>query len=299
MSVSSEIETVISILRSYRERTRALKTVDEFRLAEEELMSRFRLAEDISYERIGAGGVPAEWVVAPGAAEDRVILYLHGGAYMLGSVRTYRVTLSRLSRAAGARVLGLDYRLSPENPFPAPVEDSTAAYRWLLSSGADPGKIVIAGDSAGGGLTLATLVALRYLGEPMPAAGVCISPWADLAQTGGSMTTKAGVDPLVQREGLQARARVYLGGRDPRTPLASPLYADLHGLPPLLIQVGSSETLLDDSTRVAESARASGVDVTLEVWDDMVHLWQAFAPILREGQQAMEHSGEFIRKHTT
>jgi len=177
------------------------------------------------------------------------------------------------------------------------VEDSTAAYRWLLSTGVDPDRLVIAGDSAGGGLTVATLVALRDAGEPLPAAVVCLSPWVDLEQVGESMTTKAEADPMIQREAGLQWAKAYLGDAHPRTPLAAPLYADLTGLPPLLIQVGTEEALLDDATRLAERAKSAGVDVELEVWDDMIHVWQFFAEMLPEGQQAIDRIGEFIRKH--
>jgi acetyl esterase/lipase len=297
MAASAQLELVIQKFRSFGERGQALGTIDGFRLAFEEMMAQFALDGDITCQRVGAGGVPAEWVAAPGAAEDRVLLYLHGGGYVIGSMRGYRVFLSRLSRASGGRVLGLEYRLAPESPFPAAVEDAVAAYRWLLAQGVDPKGITIGGDSCGGGLTVATLVALRYLGEPMPAAGVCISPWVDLEGTGGSMSSKADLDPIVQREMLQFMAQLYLGDRDQRTPLASPLYADLRGLPPLLILVGTAETLLDDSTRLAERAKAAGVAVELEVWDDMVHVWPIFAPILPEGQGAIERIGQFIRRH--
>jgi acetyl esterase/lipase len=194
--------------------------------------------------------------------------------------------------------LGVDYRLAPEHPFPAAVEDATAAYRWLVSRGTDPAHIAIAGDSAGGGLTLATLIALRDAGDPLPAAAACLSPWVDLEGVGASMTSKAAVDPFVRKEMIEFMAQQYLGGRDLRTPLAAPLYADLQGLPPLLIQVGTAEVLLDDATRIAERARAAGVEVSLEVWDDMIHVWQLFAPMLPEGQQAIERIGAFIRAHT-
>jgi epsilon-lactone hydrolase len=298
MATSPQLEKAIHIVRTCLERAQALGTIEGFRIAYEELASNFPLAADIKTERVGAGGVPTEWIAAPGVADDRVLLYLHGGGYTIGSMRTHREVISRLSRAAGVRALGLEYRLAPENPFPAAVEDSIAAYRWLLSNGVDPKKMVIGGDSCGGGHTVATIVALRYLGEPLPAAGVCISAWTDLTQTAESFTTKAAVDPFVQRELLEFMAQMYLGGRDRRTPLASPLYADLQGLPPLLIQVGSAETMLDDSTRLANRAKAAGGEVTLEVWDDMIHIWPVFAPILPEGQQAIERIGEFIREHT-
>jgi acetyl esterase/lipase len=230
--------------------------------------------------------------------DERVIYYLHGGGYVMGSINTHREMISRLSRAARARALAIDYRLAPENPFPAAVGDSTGAYRWLISTGVDRARLVIAGDSAGGGLTVATLVALRDAGDPLPAAAVCLSPWVDLEGLGESMTTRAEMDPMVQREDILELAEAYLGDTHPRTPLAAPLYADLRGLPPLLIQVGTAELLLDDSTRLAERARSAGVDVILEPWDDMFHMWHFFAAMLPEGQQAIDRIGEFIQKHT-
>jgi acetyl esterase/lipase len=227
-----------------------------------------------------------------------VIYYLHGGGYTMGSISTHRELISRLSRAARARAFAIDYRLAPEDPFPAAVEDSTSAYRWLISSGVDPARLAIAGDSAGGGLTLATLVALRDKGDPLPAAAVCLSPWVDLEGLGESMTARDEVDPMVHRDSLLVAAKAYLGHADPHTPLAAPLYADLRGLPPLLIQVGTAETLFDDATRLAERARAAGVEVVVEPWDEMFHVWQFCASLLPEGQQAIDRIGEFVRKHT-
>ncbi len=215
----------------------------------------------------------------------------------MGSISTHREMAGRLSRAAAARVLLIGYRLAPENPFPAAVEDSVTGYRWLISTGVDPGKVVIAGESAGGGLTVATLVALRDAGDPLPAAAIPVSPWVDMEALGESMTTKAEVDPMATKEGIAEMAKAYLGGADPRTPLAAPIYADLKGLPPLLIQVGTSEVLLDDANRLAERAKSAGVDVILEPWEDMIHMWHFF-PMLPEGQQANERIGEFVRKHT-
>jgi acetyl esterase/lipase len=262
------------------------------------LAAKFPVAPDVRYEKVDAAGVPAEWVVAPGAQSERVLLYLHGGGYVIGSINTHRDLAGRLSQAAAARVLLIDYRLAPEHPHPAAVEDATTAYRWLLRHGAIPAHTIIAGDSAGGGLTVATLVALRDAGEALPAAGVCISPWVDLEGIGESMTTKASVDPIVQRQGLVWFANLYLGGANPRTPLAAPLYADLHGLPPLFIHVGTAETLLDDATRLAERAKTAGVDVTLEACEEMIHVWHLFAAMLPEGQQAIERVGAYIRQHT-
>ena len=267
-------------------------------MAYEELMSQFSLDEDISTQRVGAGSVPAEWVSAPGVATDKVLVELHGGGYLIGSTRTHRVFLSNLSRATGARVLGLDYRLAPEFPFPAAVEDTVAAYRWLLANGTDPKKIMFCGDSAGGGLLVSAMISLRYQGDPLPAGGICISPWTDLANTGKSIKTNAEADPLISKEMLDQMAEGYMGGKDSRTPLASPFYADLQGLPPLLVQVGAPETMLDDAKGFAERAKGAGVDVTLEVWPEVPHIWPVFSPILPEGQQAIDRIGEFFRKHT-
>jgi len=203
-------------------------------------LTQFKVPTDVRCEPVNAGGVPAEWITAPGVNTERVIYYLHGGGYAYGSINTHREMVSRLSRAASARVLIIDYRLAPENPFPAALDDSVAAYRWLLSVGVNPTRLVIAGESAGGGLTVATLVALRDAGEPLPAAGICLSPWVDLECLGESMVTKGEIDPMATREGTLMLAKAYLRDTDPRTPLASPLYADLTGLPPLLIQVGTA-----------------------------------------------------------
>ncbi len=247
---------------------------------------------------VEAGGVSAEWSVADGADQDKVILYVHGGGYVMGSAGSHRDMTGRLSQAAGARVLSLNYRLAPEHPFPAPVDDSVAAYRWLLGQGIQASNIAIAGDSAGGGLALAALIAIRDAGEPVPAAGIGISPWVDMEGTGESMTTRAAVDPVVQKEGLLGMAKLYLGDADPKNPLAAPLHANLAGLPPLLIQVGDSETLLDDATRITERARKADVDVTLKIWDEMPHVWHLFAPILPEGRQAIEEIGAFFKERT-
>ena len=295
MASSPQLDRVISLIRARA--TAPRKSLEDDRLSYETMLSAMTLDDDITTERVGAGGVPAEWVVAPRSDDASVMLYLHGGGYVLGSMRTHRVMLSHLSRASGFKVLGLDYRLAPENPFPAPVEDTLAAYRWLLWSGYDPRKIVLAGDSAGGGLVVAAIVAMRYAGEPLPAAGVCLSPWVDMEATGPSFVTNATSDPSVARDRILRLAGVYLAGKSPQAPLASPIHADLRGLPPLLVQVGSIETLLDDARALAQRAQAAGVEVTLEVWEDMPHVWHHFAPILPEAQQAIARIGEFVRKY--
>jgi acetyl esterase/lipase len=243
-----------------------------------------------------AGGVPAEWVSAPGADPDRVLLYLHGGGYCIGSIATHRSLVARLSAASGARVLNVDYRLAPENPFPAAVDDGVAAYRWLLGEGADPSRVAIGGDSAGGGLTAATLLALRDAGERLPAAGVLLSPWTDLTFSGESHRTRADEDPMVGVDGLRLMADAYRGSEDAEHPLVSPLLADLTGLPALLIQVGTAEVLLDDATSLAKRAEAADVAVSLEVWDEMIHVFQAFAPLLPEAQQAIDRIGAYLRE---
>jgi acetyl esterase/lipase len=298
MAHTPELDQVIALASELGDYDDSQGTIEGFRRSLERLTDNFSFEGAASFERVNAGGVPAEWVSAEGSAADRAVLYLHGGGYIIGSVRTHRVLMAGLSQASGARVLGLEYRLAPEHPFPAPVEDAVAAYRWLLAEGYDAANIAVAGDSAGGGLTVSVMVQLRYLGLPMPGAAVCFSPWVDLEGVGESMDTNAEIDPMVQREGLSFMAEVYLDGCDPRAPLAAPLYADLRGLPPALIQVGSAETLLDDSTRLAENARAAGGDVELDVWEDMIHVWHLFAPMLPEGREALAQAGEFIQRHT-
>ena len=291
---SEAINRIIELMQSQPVRTDA--TIQEQRRDMENFFVPSQLPENTQVESVNADGVPAEWLATSGADISRVLLYLHGGGYVMGSINTHRALVAGLSAAAGARCLSLDYRLAPEYPFPAAVDDAVKGYRWLLRQNIAPGLIAIGGDSAGGGLTIATLVALKDAGIPLPCAAIALSPWVDLEGTGESMVTKADVDPMVEKEGLLGIAAVYLNGKDPRTPLASPLYADLRGLPPLLIQVGGAETLLDDSTRLVTQAKAVGVGVKLEVWDDMIHVFQMWASILPEGQQAINNIGAFLKK---
>ena len=297
MASTPELEQVIALVKG-RAIDESQGATEGRRRSFEQMVDGFSIDVPATYKRVNAGGVTAEWVTAEGAPESRVVLYLHGGGYIIGSTRTHRPLMAELSRASSARVLGLDYRLAPEHPFPAPIEDAVAAYRWLLNEGHDPARIAVAGDSAGGGLAVAALVQIRYVGLPMPGAAVCISPWVDMEGLGESMESRADADPMVGKEGLLLSAKTYLGGSDPRAPLAAPLYADLRGLPPTLIQVGDAEVLLDDSTRLAGIAREAGVHVEMDVWDDMIHVWHLFAPILPEGRQALSQAGEFIKKHT-
>ncbi len=271
-------------------------TVAEMREGWEKFAGQFPPAKDLRFEPVDAGGVSAEWSRAPGIDESRVVLFFHGGGYNMGSIASYRDFTGRISRASAARVLSVGYRLAPEFPFPSAVDDAVAAYRWLRRQGVPVDRIILAGDSAGGGLVLSALVALRDAGDALPAAAMCVSPSTDLAKEGQSMRTKANVDPVVRYDTSMAHALRYVGEKgDLKHPLASPLYADLRGLPPLLILVGTNETLLDDSTRIADKARTAGVDVELEIWDDMIHIWPFFAAILPEGQQAIERMGRFAR----
>jgi acetyl esterase/lipase len=250
---------------------------------------------DTKREKVTANGVPGEWITNGESTDAITLYYLHGGGYSIGSVNTHATMVSSIARAAKARAFAIDYRLAPEHPFPAAVDDAVAAYRWLLEQGIDPQSIVIGGDSAGGGLVAATVLALRDAGDPLPGAAVLLSPWTDLAGTGESQKTRAELDPMIPAfEGVSPMAEWYLGGRSATEPLISPLYADLHGLPPTLIHVGDHEVLLSDSTRFAEKAQAAGVDVTLKVWDEMIHVFQFF-PMLPEGQEAIAEIGEWVR----
>lgn len=255
----------------------------------EKLAARMPVAAGASRRAVDAGGVPAEWLEPDGApAGSPTILYFHGGGYIIGSLTTIRPLATNLALAAGARVLSLDYRLAPEHPHPAAVDDAVTAWAWLLEQGTDPATVAFGGDSAGGGLTVAALLAAKERDLPLPAAGVCISPWTDLTLSGASLDRNAATDPEVTRAKLAQMAELYLAGADPRAPLASPAFADLTGLPPLLIQAGTAEALEDDAVRLAEAARAAGVPVTLERYRDMIHVWHAFAPGLPEATATIE-----------
>ena len=289
---SAELEQLIAGLRAGGPDLGAPPA--EARAAFETLLAGLPVAPDIAFTAFRLGGVPALRAATPAAAGDAALLYLHGGAFVVGSAQGYRGLAAELGRAAGMTVFAIDYALAPESPFPRAVDDAVAAYTDLLGQGFAPGRIVIAGDSAGGGLTLAALVAIRDRGLPLPAAGLLLSPWTDLACEGASLVTKAAEDPSLKADALRICAGHYLSGADAKTPLASPLHADLAGLPPLMIQVGSAEILLDDAVRTAGAAGAAGVSVTLEIWPEMVHVWQAFAFMLPEGREAIAAAGRFM-----
>lgn len=255
-----------------------------------------KLPDELVTETVNAGGVAAEWVLWPGAVEDAVILYFHGGGYVFGNPDSHRNLAWRLAKATGARVLVVDYRLAPDNPFPAAVDDARTAYQWLLDQGYATHRIVVAGDSAGGGLSAALMVELRNQGIALPAAASLISPWVDLALTGKSVTTNAAKDVMLSPVTLEKFAALYLGDRDARAPLASPIYADLTGLPPVQVLVGSTEVLYSDSERLVERIKAAGGEASLSVWPKMPHVFPILAGLIPEAQQAIEEIAAFIRR---
>jgi acetyl esterase/lipase len=255
------------------------------------------LVEGTDVTATEAGGVKGEMIVAPGAEAHRVVLYFHGGGYVIGGSGNHRAYCSRLSAASGARVLAIDYRLAPEHPYPAAVEDAIAPYQGLLSSGLHPGNIAIAGDSAGGGLAIATLLNIKDYGLPMASCAVGISPWTDLSLSGASMMGRADMDPLVTPMALQWMANHYVSRDRAKEPLASPLFGDLTGIAPLLIQVGTHEVLYDDAVRIHEAAQQAGVTSTLESYDGQIHVFPILAPHLPESAQAVASAGAFIKAH--
>jgi monoterpene epsilon-lactone hydrolase len=269
--------------------------LDELRAVYDQIAALTGEPEGVTWTDVDAGGVPAIWADSSGGADDRVVQYVHGGGYVIGAAEYYRKLTGHLANAIGCRVLNVDYRLAPEHPHPAPVEDSTTAYRWLIDQGIEPGHIAIAGDSAGGGLTVATLLSLRAAGLPQPAAALPLSPWVDMEGTGDSMTTRADRDLLVHADQLKGMADAFLQGQDPRDPLAAPLHADLSGLCPLYIQVGDDESLLDDSVRLAERARQAGVECRLDVFPEMQHVFQMAAGNMPEADEAIGRLAEWVR----
>jgi monoterpene epsilon-lactone hydrolase len=245
--------------------------------------------------RVNANGVPSEWLIPARASKECALLYIHGGAWFMGSTSTHRALVSRIAYASSVRALAINYRLAPEFPFPEGLEDCICTYKWLLQNGIPASQIVVAGDSAGGNLTLALLLALRDRDVPLPAGAVALSPATDLAFTGESLQTRLQVDPIFFRGGPISIIQDYISNHDPHEALISPLFGDLHGLPALLIQVGDHEVLLDDALRFGEKAAAAGVDVTTVVWPEMFHVFQIFSPFLPEARRAIEQIADFIR----
>ena len=289
---SAEFERLLKKLRTLP-RTFG-EDIAEQREAMDNAAAPFPLGEDVVREETNAGGVPAEWLTPETASGDGVLMYLHGGGYCIGSMTSHRHMIANIARAAGVRALSVGYRLSPEHPFPAGLDDAVTVYRWLVEKGTPPKCIVIGGDSAGGGLTLATLLKLREDGIDQPAGAVLISPWTDLTSSGDSIRTQAASDPILNPDRVGHIAQWYADSADVTLPLISPLFADLSGLPPLFVQVGSAEILLDDSTRLAQAALDQGLDLELDVWEDMFHVWHYYADWIPEGREAIEKIAQFM-----
>jgi acetyl esterase/lipase len=286
----SDIEAVRALLR---EKARPDGWVE--RRARLDEVGAQPIGDDIALEPESVDGLALEWSLARGSDPSRVLLFFHGGGYCSGSIASHRGMVTAAGRAAGARTLAVGYRLAPEHPFPAALEDARTAYALLRARGYSPERVAVGGDSAGGGLTLALMISLRAAGEPLPGCGWLVSPWVDLEMSGSTMASKAAIDPLIQKPYLVQLASAYLHGADARNPLVSPLRADLSGLPPLLTQVGSAETLLDDAVRIVARAGADDVAATLEIWPHMIHAWPLWADRLEAGRAALASAGAFIR----
>ncbi|MEH2510031.1 monoterpene epsilon-lactone hydrolase [Nitrobacteraceae bacterium AZCC 1564] len=263
----------------------------------DEIGSVWPVADDIKRSSVDIDGIPAEWSLAPGSDEARVLLFFHGGGYCSGSIKSHRRMVTEAGRAAKIRTLALGYRLAPEHPFPAARADALAAWRFLRAQGYAPSHIAIGGDSAGGNLTAVLINLLREQGE-RPACAWLVSPWTDLTMSGSSLATKDAVDPIIHKAYLGELADAFVpAGISRNDPRISPLFSDLHGFPPTLVQVGSHETLLDDATRFAAVAGAAEVEVTLEVWPEMIHAWPMWNAHLEAGRRALKNAGAFIRRH--
>lgn len=288
------VEAVIAEIKGVYSHWGRDTSIDKMR-ADWDNLFRHR-AEAMEPATFDASGVPAAWVAMPEAQEDRIIFYLHGGGFRLGSLTSHLDLMQRLSAAAAARVLFVRYRRMPEHSFPAPLDDALRAYRWLVETSAGRSKIAVAGDSAGGGLAASMMLAARAAGLAPPCAAYLMSPWTDMEAKGASFQTRAAADPIHSRKMILALAKAYLGNHDPRDPRASPIHADLSGLPPILIQCGGRETVLDDSTALADRARACGVEVNLQIYEPMIHVFQMFADALPEARQAIREACEFIQQ---
>jgi epsilon-lactone hydrolase len=264
----------------------------------EEVGAVWPAASDIKFEEVDIAGLRGEWSIAPGSDASRVLLYFHGGGYCSGSILSHRRLVTEAGRAAKTRTLAIEYRLAPEHPFPAALDDTSAAWNFLRQSGISAEHIVVGGDSAGGGLTIALINRLRGAGEHTPGCAWLLSPWTDLTLSGSTLATKDAVDPIIHKAYLAELIEAYLPADvDRKDPRVSPLYADLRGFAPTLIQVGACETLLEDSTRFAAAAGSANVDVTLEIWPDMIHAWPMWNAHLEPGRRALARAGEFVRRH--
>lgn len=271
------------------------KTIDQLRKETGTAGALIPLPDNTKFKRILAGNVYAEWITCGDVDTDKIFMFIHGGGYYRGSIAATRATVARISAEAKVRCLSIEYRLAPEHPFPAAVDDTYTAYNWLLKEGINPKNIIVSGQSAGGGLCLALLLKIKENNGFQPKGAVAISPWTDLSQSGKTMITNANIDPVISKQYLDRMANLYLSKTPNISPLASPLYGDLSGLPPLLVQVGSAETMLDDSKRFVERAKEAKVDVQIEVWEDMFHGWHGSAHILKEAEEAIKSIGLFCR----
>ncbi|HSV68693.1 MAG TPA: alpha/beta hydrolase [Methylibium sp.] len=289
----NELERLEAMLRARP----ASLAIEQRRAASDALGDLFPLAADVHVEPVDAHGVPAEWTSTPGArTPSEVILYLHGGGYVWGSLKSHRHLVSELGRAAAMRTLALDYRRAPEFPFPHALDDAVSGYGFLLDAGFDPRWIAVAGDSAGAGLAVALLVRLKELGLPQPACALLLSPWTDMTATADSYGRNAQRDPVLDREIMRFLAEQYLGKRSRATPLASPVFADLNGIAPLTIFVGATEALLDDAVALARAAGLADVGVRLEIWPRMFHVWATYHQVLAQGRQAVARAGRLLRE---
>jgi acetyl esterase/lipase len=289
----SEIEAVRALLS---EKPRPVGWVERRRRLDE-VGAVWPVADDVRLEPVDVDGAPGEWSIVAGSDLGRVLLFFHGGGYCAGSIVSHRRMVTEAGRAGGVRTLAVDYRLAPEHPFPAALEDAMAAWRFLQRQGIRPEHIAIGGDSAGGGIAMALLLTLRAAGEALPGCAWLVSPWTDMTLSGATLSTKDGLDPLIHKAYLAELIDAYAPGMDRTDPRLSPLFADLKGLPPMLVQVGSSETLLDDAVRFAGAAGAADVAVTLEIWPQMIHAWQLWNARLEPGRRALAGAGAFLRRH--
>ncbi|PYJ20177.1 MAG: alpha/beta hydrolase [Verrucomicrobia bacterium] len=290
----SEIEAVRALLSSkprpvgWLERRKRLDDVG----------SVWPVADDVKLEAVDVSGLQGEWSIVPGSEPSRVLMFFHGGGYCSGSIVSHRRMVTEAGRAGGMRTLAVAYRLAPEHPFPAAYDDALTAWRFLRNQGIPPARIAVGGDSAGAGLAIALIGQLRDAHEERPGCAWLVSPWTNLTMSGSTFATKDGVDPIIHKEYLNELANAYLPtGIDGKDPRVSPLYADLTSFPPLLIQVGSAETLLDDATRFASAAGVADVPVTLEIWPHMIHAWHLWNAHLEDGRRALANAGAFIRAH--
>jgi epsilon-lactone hydrolase len=291
--LSNEIDAIRSLLTA---KARPIGWAER-RARIDEIGSVWPVADDIKFAAVDLDGVAGEWSIAPGSDPARVLMFFHGGGYCSGSITSHRRLVTEAGRAAGMRTLAVAYRLAPEHPFPAAHGDAMTAWRFLRAQGIAAEHIAVGGDSAGGNLTIALIDRLRALGEVQPACAWLVSPWTDLTLSGMTLATKDAVDPLIHKDYLEELAAAYAPAPlDRREPLISPLFADLRGFPPTLIQVGSAETLLADATRFAAAAGAADVAVTLEIWPHMIHAWPMWNARLANGRKALERAGEFIRR---